>query len=138
MSSSEEYLDNLLKALLEGENRTEPMTDTQESPEAMFASIDDGPEKNASPEIVAESEDNRKETMSAEANKAMSTDEIEEMLASMGESILNGEAAVGEALLPEDTTSEESVMFAGVESEAEEKEEELEALEVRAQMKDLS
>ena len=138
MSSSEEYLDNLLKALLEGENRTEPMTDTQESPEAMFASIDDGPEKNASPEIVAESEDNRKETMSAEANKAMSTDEIEEMLASMGESILNGEAAVGEALLPEDTTSEESVMFAGVESEAEEKEEELEALEVRAKMKDLS
>ena len=133
MSSSEEYLDNLLKALLEGENRTEPMTDTQESPEAMFASIDDGPDKNASPEIVTESEDQQKEAMSAEANKAMSTDEIEEMLASMGESILTGASAEGESILPDDTASEEAVMFEGVESEAEETEREPEE---SSQMKD--
>ena len=85
MSSSEEYLDNLLKALLESENALSAGTEKNESgsPEELFASMG-GMARKADVEAVEETpESQQKQSAEVESNKAMSPNEIEEMLASM-------------------------------------------------------
>lgn len=100
MNSSEEYLDNLLKNLLAGENKaeTESGKDGQDSPEALFASIGDVSEEEGIPEPAETQGDQQEITEPSEANKAMSTDEIEEMFASMGGSLLVGNDAEEERI----------------------------------------
>ncbi len=85
MSSSEEYLDNLLKALLESENASSAGAGKNESdsPEELFASMG-GMTRKADAEAVEETpEGQQKQSAEVESNKAMSPNEIEEMLASM-------------------------------------------------------
>ena len=85
MSSSEEYLDSLLESILNGGKSN----NTAESPAQQDMSGEN---------VLAESaEDNRKpQTGSVHTNKAMSTEEIEEMLKSMG--TLGGEQKAAEEM----------------------------------------
>ena len=87
MSSSEEYLDNLLKALLESENTSGAGTEKSEpdSPEELFASIGGMAEKVDTGAADTALEKQQSQSVDVASNKAMSTDEIEEMLASMTE-----------------------------------------------------
>ena len=94
MNSSEEYLDNLLKALLESENKTDPKPDKEESPEAMFASIGDISENNNAEKAEEQAEDDLEQSAPTVSNKAMSTDEIEEMFATMSDGIVTGSSAL--------------------------------------------
>ena len=96
MSSSEEYLDNLLNALLGNENNMgEEQAVKPDSPEEPFVSIGDMPEEESSGEGGA-SETPPIKSSAKESNKAMSTDEIEEMLASMGGGIVTRASEVSE------------------------------------------
>ena len=96
MSSSEEYLDNLLNALLGNENNMgEEQAVKPDSPEEPFVSIGDMPEEESSGEGGA-SETPPIKPSAKESNKAMSTDEIEEMLASMGGGIVTRASEVSE------------------------------------------
>ena len=96
MSSSEEYLDNLLNALLGNENNMgEEQAVKPDSPEEPFVSIGDMTEEESSGEGGA-SETPPIKSSAKESNKAMSTDEIEEMLASMGGGIVTRASEVSE------------------------------------------
>ena len=103
MSSSEEYLDNLLKNLLAGEGKveTEPKKKEQDSPEALFASIGDASQERIDSEDSHVQDDRLDQVPVTEFNKALSTDAIEEMLASMGTS------PVAENLMPEEENLQE-------------------------------
>ena len=116
MNSSEEYLDNLLKSLLEGENKAnlEPRKSEADTPEALFASIGDVSNDAGIPEGDDHTGEMREKSASTEANKAMSTDEIEEMLASMSDEIVTSSSVLKRKPVTdetgfEDTESEEIV-----------------------------
>lgn len=93
MSSSEEYLDNLLKALLDSENGVEPESLRGEDPLAEGAL--DVTEKTTAEDGTSDNKDvlenQGKDPAAIESNKAMSTDEIEEMFASMNDGIVTSD-----------------------------------------------
>ena len=99
MSSNEEYLDSLLKALLGNESSTEEeQAEQQDSAEEMDPGDSDV------------SKASQIDSSAKESNKAMSTDEIEEMLASMGGGIVtNAFEAAEQPTFSEDGLERESV-----------------------------
>lgn len=90
MNSSEEYLDNLLKSLLNADETEESSASTQSAEEV------NGAEASLSDNIS-----------SGEYNKAMSTDDIEAMFASMGQNVSSEESDILENAPGEELTSEE-------------------------------
>lgn len=90
MSSSEEYLENLLQSMINGET-PESSADEKDKPKSAIELLSGG-----EPESVAEPQ-----PQSQDANKAMSPEEIEAMFAAMG----NSDASVDE--LEEDSTMSE-------------------------------
>lgn len=95
MSSSEEYLDNLLKSMMEGNNTANTEDASQDSDTEQAQSVSDVvnmPEEFALDELTLpeeptdgiESVDMSMQSAGSDSNKAMTMEEIEAMLASMG------------------------------------------------------
>ena len=80
---------------------TEPKKKEQDSPEALFASIGDASQERIDSEDSHVQDDRLDQVPVTEFNKALSTDAIEEMLASMGTS------PIAENLMPEEENLQE-------------------------------
>ena len=104
MSSSEEYLDSLLKALTEGEDSADKASASDDVSETRSADRTDGMQSNGADALSTDEEH----------NKAMSMNEIEAMFASMGETSAEEEGepdglASDGILLAEETDSDEGM-----------------------------